>query len=104
MKNFCIKENAKITKQSLAYKGYASTYSFEILNSCNPKLQLKDTESAIKSKLVDLLPGLKGFKFVTTLVLEFKKIESGDKAIYSTFYLNSKAETITNQSCIDVFE
>ena len=31
-------KNAKITKQSPAYKSYASTYNFEILNSFNPEL------------------------------------------------------------------
>ena len=30
-------------------------YNIEILDSFNPELQLKDTESAIKSKLVELL-------------------------------------------------
>ena len=30
------------------------------------------------------------FKLVTTLVLEFKKMKSDDKTIYSTFYSNSK--------------
>ena len=44
---------------------------------------------------------LKGFKYVTALVLEFKKIKSDDKALYSTFYFNSKAETIVNESGID---
>ena len=36
-------------------------------------MQLKDSEFAIKSKLIPLLKQLKGFKFVTTLVLVFKK-------------------------------
>ena len=35
---------------------------------------LKDTEYAVRNKLIDLLTELKGFKFVTTLVLEFKKM------------------------------
>ena len=35
---------------------------------------------------------------MTTLVLEFKKIESDDKAKYSNFYMNPKAETIINES------
>ena len=48
----------------------------QILNSFNPELQ--DTESSIKSKLTELLTQLKGFKFVTTLVLVFKKIENED--------------------------
>ena len=58
-----------------AFKGYVITYNFEILNSFNPELQLKDNESAIDSKLIELLTKLRGFKFVTTLVLVIKKIE-----------------------------
>ena len=64
----------------------------EILNSFNLELQLKDTESVIKSKLIELLIQLKGFKFVTTLVLVFKKIESKDKTKYDNFHLSSKSE------------
>ena len=63
------------------FKGYESSYNVEVLNSFNSALQLKYTESATESKLVDLLSELKRldckfghFKFMTTLVLEFKKI------------------------------
>ena len=48
----------------------------------------------MKNKLIDLLTELRGFKFVKTLVLEFKKLENDDKTKYSTFYLNSKAEIL----------
>ena len=56
---------------------YASIYSVEIYNSLNLELQLKDTKVAIRNKLIDLLTDfllteLKGFKFLRTLVLEFK--------------------------------
>ena len=44
---------------------------------------------------------LKILKFVTTLVLVFKKIESEDKTKYVNFYLSSKAEIIINESDID---
>ena len=44
-----------------------------------------DTGSAIKSKIIDLLTQVKGFKFVTTLVLVFKKIESEDKKSMTHF-------------------
>ena len=76
------------------------------MNSFNPELQLKkSTEPAIKNKLKELLAELRGFKFVTTLVI-VKKIESDDATTkYSTFYSNSKAETVINESKIDdVFE
>ena len=69
---------------------FKSSYNVEILNSFNPELQLKDTESAIKSKLIDLLTQLKGFKFVTTLVLVFKKIESEGKTKNDNFIQNQK--------------
>ena len=59
-------KNGKIAKQSHACKGYGSTHSVEILNYLNPELQLKYKESAITSKLIDLLSELRVFKFVTT--------------------------------------
>ena len=34
----------------------------------------------IKNTLIYVLSEMKGFKFVTTLVLEFKKIENDDEA------------------------
>ena len=88
-----IQKNVKI--------GYASTYNVEILNSFNPKLQLKDAESVIKRKLIELLTQLKGFKFVTTLALLFKKIESKNKTKYHKLYSSSNAEIIINKSGID---
>ena len=42
---------------------------------------------------------------MTTLVLELKKIQSDEKTLCSTFYLNSKAEIIIDEGNIDdVFE
>ena len=77
--NFLNEKDIKITKGEHAFKGYSSTYNVEILNSFNPEIQLKGTESAIKSKLIELLSQLRGLKFVTTLVLVFKKIASKNK-------------------------
>ena len=53
--------NVKITKRANAFKGYASTYNVEILNSFYLALQLKGIEFAIKGKLIDLSTQLKGF-------------------------------------------
>ena len=75
------------------------------MNTFNPELQIKDTKSAIKNELIYLLTELKSFKFVTTLVLEFKNIVRDDKTKYNTFYSNTKAVKIINESDIDnVFE
>ena len=98
VKTFLRKKHARITKRAHAFKGYTSSYNLEILNSFNPVLELK-------KKLIDLFSEMKGFRFVTTLVLEFKKIESDDKTKYDTFHLHSRAETIINDNNIDdVFE
>ena len=99
--NFLNKKNIKIRKREHTFKGYASTYNDEIIKSFNPELQIKDTESAIKSKLKELLSQLRGFKFLTTFVLLFKKIEIKDKTKYDNFYSISKAEIIVNESDID---
>ena len=48
---------------------------------------------------------LKGFRFVTALVLVFKKIENEDKTKFDNFYSSWKAEVIVNERDIDdVFE
>ena len=48
---------------------------------------------------------MRGFKFVTTLVLEFRKTERDDRTKFSTFPSSSKTEMIIIQSGIDdVFE
>ena len=74
------------------------------MNSFNPELQLKDTESSIKSKLIELSTQLRRFKFVTTLVLAFKKIESKDKTKYHNFYSSSKAEIKAGSEIENVFK
>ena len=56
----------------------------------------------MKSKLTDLLTQLKGFRFVTTLALVFKKIENEVKTKYDNFYSSLKAKLIINESDIDV--
>ena len=94
-------KNIKLTKRVHAFKGYANSYNVKILNSFIPELQLKDIESTIKSKLMDLLTQLKGFKFMTTIVLVLKKVKKDDKTKYDTSYSHSKREPIFNRNDID---
>ena len=70
-------------------------------NYFNLEIQLKDTESAIKSKLIELLAQLKSFEFVTSLALVFKKIEGEDKTKFDNFHSSSKAEIIISESDTD---
>ena len=48
-------------------------YHVEILNLFDPELQLKDTESAIKTKLKELISKFRKFKVQTVLVFRYKK-------------------------------
>ena len=59
LRKFWTKKKTKITKQSHPYKGYASSYSVEILDSFNHELQLKDTDYAIRNKVINLLTEIK---------------------------------------------
>ena len=68
-------KNAKMIEWLHAYQIYANTYNVKILNSFYSELQIKDIEFATRNNLVDLLTELKRFKFVTSLVLELKKIK-----------------------------
>ena len=45
VKIFFQRKIIKITDREHSFKGYASTYNVEILNSFNPELQLKDTNA-----------------------------------------------------------
>ena len=44
-------KNIKITKRSQAFKGYAGSYDFEVLNSFNPELQLKESGKNLQLKI-----------------------------------------------------
>ena len=65
------RKKAKVTKRSHAYKGYASSYNVDILKFFYLELQLKDIESAIRNKPINLPTELRRFKFVTTIAMEF---------------------------------
>ena len=54
-KIFLNKKNVKVKKGEHDFKGYASSHNVEVLNSFNLKIELKDTESAIKNKFKKLL-------------------------------------------------
>ena len=71
--NFLNRKKYIKIKRGLAFKGFASTHNIKIFNSFKPKLQLGDTESTIKKKLIELLSELIRFKFEATSVLVFKK-------------------------------
>ena len=100
-----VQKNVKITKRENAFKGFASSYNVETLNSLTLNYNLKILNLQLKINLKKSLTESRELKFVTTLVLVFKKIECDDETKYDTFCSNSKAEIIVNESDInDVFQ
>ena len=57
-------------------------YNIEMLNFCDPELQLNNTKPVVKKKLKEFLNELKKFKFHTILVLDYKEINDC-KILYS---------------------
>ena len=48
-------ERKNKNKEKRTFKDFASIYNVDKLNSFNPELQLKNTESAIKNKLQKII-------------------------------------------------
>ena len=92
-------------KKGVDFYRLCKSYNVEILKIFTLELNLRDTESATKNNLLDLQTELKGFKFMTTLFSKFKKIQTDDKTLYSTFYSHSKTAVVINENNIgEVFK
>ena len=81
--------------------GHAKSYEVEIQENLNPLDHFTKTEVLVESHLKDLLKTMKGFKFIETLEVTFKKRKDDPKTgeseyTYKTAYFDSKAKTITN--------
>ena len=92
--------SSEIKELSRALKGHAESYKVKIQDNLNPWNHFTKTKVLVESHLKDLLKTMKGFKFIETLEVTFKKREydpqTGEsKYIYKTAYFNSKAKTIT---------
>ena len=57
----------KIVKTSKAFKGYARSYSIEVIDSKYPLVQLTVSRSSIKDLFKDLIAEIEVFKYQKTL-------------------------------------
>ena len=90
----------KIKELNKALKGHAKSYGIELQDNLNPLNHFTKTKTLLKSHLEDLLKDKKGFKFIETLEVMFKKdifySKTGELvSIYKTAFFNGKAKTIT---------
>ena len=71
-------------------KGYTKSFEISIENNKDPQEQLQYTRKAVKDHIIEMLPEMKGLKYVETLKVTFTKI-SDSKTVNKTGYFNSKA-------------
>ena len=78
----------------------------EIQDSLNPLNHFTKIKELVESHLKDLLKTMKGYKFIKTLEVTFKKKELNPETgksefIYKTAFFNGKSKTITKASEIE---
>ena len=102
------KPSSKIKELSRALKGHAKSYEVEIQDNFNPLNHFMKTKVLVESHLKDLLKTMKGFKFIETLEVKFKKEISNPKTrerenIYKRAFFSGKTitKTITKASEIE---
>ena len=81
-------------KTSKAFKGYARSYSIEIIDSKDPSVQLKNSKPSIIDLLKDLIVETKGVKYKTTqnmLISKYKEIADRE---FAPIYFNFTTKTV----------
>ena len=96
----------RIKELNKALKGHAKSYGIELLDNLNSLNHFTKTKTLVKSHLEDLLKDMKGFKFIETLEVTFRKDTIDSKtgkrvSIYKTAFFNGKAKTITKPDDIE---
>ena len=86
----------KIEQTGKALKGYTKSFEINIKNNKDPLAQMQNTRKAIEHRVITLLNGMKGLKYVETLKVTFEKI-SADEIVEKSAYFNSTPQTIINQ-------
>ena len=81
---------------------HAKSYGIELQDNLNPLNHFRKTKALVESHLEDLLKDMKGFKFIETLEITFKKnkvekldsINKINTIVYKMAFFSGKAKTI----------
>ena len=91
----------KIEQTDKALKGFTKSFEINFKNNKDPLVQLNNTIKSIANHIENTLISMKGVKFVETLKLTFTKMSDGE-TVYKTAYFNSPAQTIINDTQIEL--
>ena len=92
----------KIEQTDKALKGFTKSYEINIKNNKDPLVQLQNTRKAVANHIENILISMKGLKFAETLRVTFEKETGHEERVIKTAYFNSKPQTITNDTQIEL--
>ena len=92
----------KIEQTDKALKGFTKSYEINIKNNKDPLMQLQNTRKAVANHIEKILTSMKGLKFAETLRVTFEKETGHEERVIKTAYFNSKPQTITNDTQIEL--
>ena len=91
-----------IEQTAIALKGYTKSYEINIKDDKDPLKQLNSTRKAVANHIGNILETMKGLKFAETLRVTFEKEIGHEERMIKTAYFNSKSQTITNDTQIEL--
>ena len=91
-----------IEQTDKALKGFTKSYETNIKNNKDPLMQLQNTRKAVANHIENILTSMKGLKFVETLRVTFEKETGHEERVIKTAYFNSKPQTTTNDTQIEL--
>ena len=84
-----------VIKTNHAFRGYATSYKFEILEKKDSVKQWESSKSSIKDLFYDILNGTKGFKYQMTLKVTLEKYKITEIEFRAVDF-NSTSKTVIN--------
>ena len=89
-------EQLSVIKTNQAFREYAMSYKYKIIERKDPIAQLEASKSSIKDLFSDLLNETKGFKYQITLKVISKKYKPNGATEFRPVYFNSTTISVIN--------
>ena len=91
LKNIDQLAKPNVLKTDQAFKGYAMSYKFEIVEKKDPIVQLEAIKLSIKNFFSGLLNEIKGFKYQITVEVLLKKYKHNGEIEFRPAYFNKNS-------------
>ena len=87
-------EQLSVIKTNQAFREYAKSYKFEIIEKIDPIVKLEAIKSSINDLFCVLLNETKDFKYYITVKVFLKKYNLNGEIEFAPVYLNSVTKTV----------